>query len=34
LLAAMIEDAKFRVDETMCRAKGDPMCRYRIALNL
>jgi predicted hydrocarbon binding protein len=33
LLAARIEDAKFRVDETMCRAKGDPMCRYRITLN-
>jgi predicted hydrocarbon binding protein len=34
LLAAMIEDAKFRVAETMCRAKGNPLCRYRIALTL
>jgi predicted hydrocarbon binding protein len=32
LLAAMIEGVEFRVDETLCRARGDALCRYRIAL--
>jgi len=32
LLAALIPDTEFRVDEMLCRAKGDALCRYRISI--
>jgi predicted hydrocarbon binding protein len=32
LLAWLLEDENFKVEEITCRAKGDAVCRYRIAL--
>jgi predicted hydrocarbon binding protein len=33
LLAWILEDDNFIVEETACRAKGDAVCKYRITLN-
>jgi len=34
LIAWLLEDEDFRVDEVACHAKGDPACKYRITTNV
>jgi hypothetical protein len=33
LIVWILEDDNFTVEEIACRAKGDALCKYRIALN-
>ena len=33
LIAWILEDENFKVDETECRAKGDAACRYKVTLS-
>ncbi len=33
LVAWILEDAEFKVEEIACRAKGDAVCKYRVTLD-